>query len=190
MTTYEIYCSLKKEKGVTDAEVSKSTGIGKSTFSDWKSGRSKPKIDKMTKIADFFDVPYTFLAGVSNDRSEGRKVHDKKILTNATPVIEKLESGDELIKLGDVKVVEVSDDITEIYSNGLGYRIIRGDAGTGKSNRLRKIVENAVQKIEDRQEKIDKRSSVVLSQDEIELITMYRQGKYKEIVSLMMEKMP
>lgn len=63
MTTYEIYCSLKKEKGVTDADVSKSTGIGKSTFSDWKSGRSKPKTEKMSKIDYFAD---NVLAGKDN----------------------------------------------------------------------------------------------------------------------------
>ena len=185
MTTYEIYCSLKKEKGVTDADVSKSTGIGKSTFSDWKSGRSKPKTEKMSKIADFFDVPYSYLAGISKDRSEGRKNHDKRILNEAAPTIARLESYDDVIKLGDVKVVEINDDITEIYSNGQGYRIVRGDAGTGKSNGLRKMVENALQKKEDKKEKL---YDVALTQEEKELIILYRSGKYKELVNLIMEK--
>ena len=38
---YEIYCKLRNEKGVKDSDVVKATGITKSTFSDWKSGRSK-----------------------------------------------------------------------------------------------------------------------------------------------------
>ena len=40
---YEIYCKLRDEKGCKDADVAKATGITKSTFSDWKNGRSKPK---------------------------------------------------------------------------------------------------------------------------------------------------
>lgn len=35
-----------------DSNVAALTGIGKSTFSDWKSGRSEPKNDKLQKIAN------------------------------------------------------------------------------------------------------------------------------------------
>ena len=44
---YEIYCKLRDKRGVRDADVSKATGISKSTFSDWKSGRSNPKNEKL-----------------------------------------------------------------------------------------------------------------------------------------------
>ncbi len=53
---YEKYLKLRKEKGVTDYRVSVETGITKSTFTDWKSGRSEPKLDKLKKIADYFGV--------------------------------------------------------------------------------------------------------------------------------------
>ena len=53
---YERYVQLRDEKGVTDYKVSEETGITKSTFSDWKSGRSKPKVDKLKIIADYFGV--------------------------------------------------------------------------------------------------------------------------------------
>lgn len=58
---YEIYCKLRDERGLKDADVVKATGITKSTFSDWKSGRSKPKQDKLQKIADFFEVSLDYL---------------------------------------------------------------------------------------------------------------------------------
>lgn len=51
---YKKYVQLREEKGVTDYKVSIDTGITKSTFSDWKNGRSEPKIDKLKKIADYF----------------------------------------------------------------------------------------------------------------------------------------
>lgn len=53
---YEKYIALRDEKGVTDYAVAMATGIGVSTFSDWKSGRSKPKIEKLVKIAEYFGV--------------------------------------------------------------------------------------------------------------------------------------
>lgn len=63
---YEIYVSLRDEKGVKDATVAKATGIGKSTFSDWKNGRSAPKGEKLKKIADYFGVSTQyFLTGDS-----------------------------------------------------------------------------------------------------------------------------
>lgn len=58
---YEIYCKLRDERKVKDADVVRETGITKSTFSDWKNGRSKPKQEKLQKIADFFGVTVDFL---------------------------------------------------------------------------------------------------------------------------------
>ena len=66
---YEIYCKLRDEKGLKDSDVVKATGITKSTFSDWKSGRSKPKNDKLQKIADFFEVTIDFL--MTGEEKEG-----------------------------------------------------------------------------------------------------------------------
>ena len=58
---YEIYCKLRDKKGVKDADVAKATGITKSTFSDWKNGRSKPKDEKLLKIAEYFEVTLDYL---------------------------------------------------------------------------------------------------------------------------------
>ena len=53
---YERYVKLRDSKGIKDAEVAKQTGIGRSTFSDWKTGRSQPKQEKLEKIANYFGV--------------------------------------------------------------------------------------------------------------------------------------
>ena len=58
---YEIYCKLRDAKGVKDADDVRETGITKSTFSDWKSGRSKLKNEKLQKIADYFGVTVDYL---------------------------------------------------------------------------------------------------------------------------------
>ena len=54
---YERYVELRDRKGMTDAAVAQASGITPSTFSDWKSGRSKPKTEKLMKIATVLEVP-------------------------------------------------------------------------------------------------------------------------------------
>lgn len=61
MSSYENYAKLKETKGVNDFAVSKATGIAPATMSDWKNGRTEPKIDKLQKIADYFDVSLEYL---------------------------------------------------------------------------------------------------------------------------------
>lgn len=53
---YAIFESLLKAHKTTVYRVSKATGIAASTFSDWKSGRSVPKADKLRRIAEHFGV--------------------------------------------------------------------------------------------------------------------------------------
>lgn len=58
---YDVYCKLRDSKGVKDATVAKATGINQSTFTDWKTGRSVPKKEKLQKIADYFGVSLDYL---------------------------------------------------------------------------------------------------------------------------------
>ncbi len=53
---YGKYVELRDARGISDYRVSEDTGITKSTFSDWKSGRSKPKVDKLLILAKYFGV--------------------------------------------------------------------------------------------------------------------------------------
>ena len=58
---YERYCKLRDSLGYRDSDVAKGTGITKSTFSDWKNGRSIPKDEKLKKIALFLDTSVDYL---------------------------------------------------------------------------------------------------------------------------------
>lgn len=53
---YAKYVELRDAKKVRDADVARATGIAPSTFTDWKNGKSVPKLEKLLKIAAFFDV--------------------------------------------------------------------------------------------------------------------------------------
>lgn len=57
---YEKYVELRNSKNLTDYRISEDTGIPKSTFSDWKSGRSKPKVEKLKILANYFGVPIEY----------------------------------------------------------------------------------------------------------------------------------
>lgn len=51
MLTYEKYSEHRDKRGMTDYKMSVLTGIAKSTFSDWKHGKSTPKLENLLKIA-------------------------------------------------------------------------------------------------------------------------------------------
>ncbi|MBP3677419.1 MAG: helix-turn-helix transcriptional regulator [Agathobacter sp.] len=57
---YNKYEELLKETGKTSYQVSKDTGIAQSTLSDWKSGKSQPKMDKLQILAEYFAKPITY----------------------------------------------------------------------------------------------------------------------------------
>ncbi len=58
---WEIFEKLCKERGVTTYRVAEATGIKTSAFSAWKAGRYNFKLDKLMKIAEFFDVSLEYL---------------------------------------------------------------------------------------------------------------------------------
>lgn len=57
---YKKYLALLDKTHKTSYQVSKDTGIAQSVLSDWKRGRSNPKINKLKKLADYFNVPIEY----------------------------------------------------------------------------------------------------------------------------------
>ncbi|MCI8948603.1 MAG: helix-turn-helix transcriptional regulator [Lachnospiraceae bacterium] len=64
---YDLYCKFRDKKSLKDSDVAKATGIPQSTFSDWKSGRSKPNTEKLIKIADYLDTLIEYLDDWKSD---------------------------------------------------------------------------------------------------------------------------
>lgn len=54
---YYIYEKLRDERKLSDYRVSKDTGIPTSTLTEWKHGTYTPKLDKIMRLANYFDVP-------------------------------------------------------------------------------------------------------------------------------------
>lgn len=84
--SYEKFDRLLKSKNATVYRVSKETGIPASTFSDWKTGRSTPKAEKLTKIARFFDVSLEYFL-------EGGEISPEKNI----PIIGEIRAGSPII---------------------------------------------------------------------------------------------
>ena len=53
---YENYARIRDHLGLTDSEVARRTGIGKSVMSEWKKGRYQIKTDKLQRIAEVLGV--------------------------------------------------------------------------------------------------------------------------------------
>lgn len=53
---YEKFENLLIERNLTAYRVAKDTGLAPTVFSDWKTGKSKPKVDKLKILADYFGV--------------------------------------------------------------------------------------------------------------------------------------
>lgn len=53
---YDKFRQLLDKHNVTAYRVAKNTGISSVVFTEWKNGKSTPKLDKIKKIADFFGV--------------------------------------------------------------------------------------------------------------------------------------
>lgn len=57
---YEKFVELLGKTNKTTYRVSKDTGIPQNVFSNWKTGRSRPKTDKLKILADYFGVPIEY----------------------------------------------------------------------------------------------------------------------------------
>lgn len=56
MFSYKKYADLLAKNNISSYKVAKDTGLYSPLFSEWKSGKSVPKVDKIKIIADYFGV--------------------------------------------------------------------------------------------------------------------------------------
>lgn len=107
---YERFLELLNKHQTTAYQVAKATGISQNTFSDWKKGRSTPKIDKMQKIADYFGVSVDYLLGKPVQKETPpalTKKDERDIERKLAETLNALDSADGLMFDG-----EPLDDIT------------------------------------------------------------------------------
>ena len=94
---YSVFDALLKARGISVYQISKATGISASTFSDWKSGRSTPKADKMARIADFFGVSLDELLGTENGLRNAEASYRNHRAKKMIPVIGVIRAGTPIV---------------------------------------------------------------------------------------------
>ncbi len=56
---YQKFKELRQNKGISEYQVSLGTGISTTVFTQWSRGDYNLKLDKLTLIANYFNVPVT-----------------------------------------------------------------------------------------------------------------------------------
>lgn len=133
---YARFEALLRQHNTTVYRVSKETGISPSTFSDWKSGRSTPKADKLRRIADHFGISTDFLLGseigAQSDLSGYLNVRARKMV----PILGEIRAGSPILTDDTLLGTEFADvENADDYF----YLQIRGDSMKDVG-----IVENAL----------------------------------------------
>lgn len=70
---YDKFEKLRKEKGVTILEITKSIGIDRTNVYKWRDEGSAPRHDTLVKIAAYFGVSVDYLLGDDKNETETLK---------------------------------------------------------------------------------------------------------------------
>ena len=122
---YKKFEALLKKYDTTVYKVSKSTGIAQSTFSDWKSGRSTPKADKLKKIADHFGIGIGYMLDSETYSSADMAEYNIPSHQKTIPIIGEIRAGSPIITNESIIGYEKTElESTEDYF----YLKVRGDS--------------------------------------------------------------
>lgn len=57
---------LRKEKNLTLKELGQKVGMANNTLSQYETGKREPKLETWNKLAEYFNVPTSYLMGTDN----------------------------------------------------------------------------------------------------------------------------
>ncbi|WP_069998246.1 helix-turn-helix domain-containing protein [Cellulosilyticum sp. I15G10I2] len=107
---YERFAKLLEERRITAYKVAKETGIATATLSDWKMGRSVPKIDKLQKIADYFGVSLNYIT--SNEETSSSENNNNNNPLTGKKMTKKESSQYEKV-MGEAALLFDNEDVSE-----------------------------------------------------------------------------
>jgi transcriptional regulator with XRE-family HTH domain len=59
---------LREEKGLKQVDIANMLGIGRTTYTQYETGKSEPDLATVTKLADFYEVSTDYLLGKTSIR--------------------------------------------------------------------------------------------------------------------------
>ena len=114
---YSKFDKMLHARGITVYQIAKATGIAPSTFADWKSGRSTPKSDKLSRIADFFGIGLDELLGTESGLRSLETSYRAARARRMVPVVGVLRAGAPIVTpetLLDREFADV-DDVDDYF---------------------------------------------------------------------------
>ena len=113
---------LRKQKKLTQKELSDMLGIKQTTYSDWESGKTEPKINVLIRFAELYHTTTDKLLGVDFFRTEGTitSFADSNLINLSNFSIEQMYSLKKSILIdllinGVEKTKEVKDSLIEKF---------------------------------------------------------------------------
>ena len=73
--------TLRQELLIKQNQMAKILGVPNTTYANWEQGRSFPSVDRLPRIAAFFDVTVDYLIGANRDSVNRRILEQLAILT-------------------------------------------------------------------------------------------------------------
>lgn len=110
MDTFDRIFDLLKKNSMTQADLSRATGISTGLISQWKKRMQSPSVDKLKIIADYFGVSVDYL--LSGEDSQKEKLTEISEPSNIEGTYLRLARGAQKLGLDDEDV----DAILALYS--------------------------------------------------------------------------
>ena len=124
MSKIPIVFQLMRQRNITAKQLSKDTGISEGNISDWKSGRSKPSMEKVAILADYFHVSTDLLLGIKSGEQVDEKLRMIVVDDEMNELVEALQSVPELrqilmrIKGFNADTLRKLDQIAQAFDEG------------------------------------------------------------------------
>ena len=116
---YEKFQKLCDIKGVKASEVSRQTGVATATLSSWKKGKYTPGTDKLQKIADYFEVPLSYL---TSDVEKSQQLPEYYINHETAEIAQELFENKELHALFSVGRDMDPEDLRALHNMALALK--------------------------------------------------------------------
>ena len=76
MTIGSRLLELRKKKGLSQTALSQQLGINRSTYAEWETGRRRPELDSLIKLAGFYGTSTDFLLGIARTAPTAGRIDD------------------------------------------------------------------------------------------------------------------
>jgi len=124
MRVGDIIKQLRKERKITQAELAKKLGVAPTAVSAWERNENRPLMDKLSVIADIFNVPITRF--FESDEFGGNAVVDMIYL----PVVGRISCGNGVLAYEDIEGYEPTPK-EWLYGGEYFYLRAQGDSMVG-----------------------------------------------------------